>query len=371
MDNFCVLPFYSVEITHENPKNIYCCRLPQHTDIDVVRDSIRRSERHSSCAACWTLEDLGLDSERLMHNRTFDHYLDRDLSLIKQDALYKGFSPRIIKIATSNICNGTCVTCNSHNSSAWASLEKKKIIMLRSDVNELANIDWSQIVQLSFVGGEPLLEKKNFDILQNLLDQGNNDCFISLVTNGSIELSQKQFELLSAFKNLNVCFSIDATDRAFEYIRYPLKWSVLLDNLDKIRRFSKHVSISCMVSNLNLFYLDGTIDFFRREDVPYLCKQILSPDYFMPGNLPGDFKNRFVQQTLNNADEVLPFLHIGKFSVDSWAKCWQELHRQDSLKQINIEDYLPDFAATRIYYSDHALLETSRKKIDRDIDQIF
>jgi hypothetical protein len=359
MDNFCVLPFYSVEITHGNPKNIYCCRLPNHTDIDAVRDSIRHNKRSTNCAACWTLEDQGLDSERLMHNRTFDHYLDRDIGLIKQDALAKGFSPKIIKIATSNICNGTCVTCNSHNSSAWASLEKKKTIMIRSGLNELSDIDWSQVVQLSFVGGEPLLEKKNFDILQNLLDQGNHDCFISLVTNGSIELSQRQFELLTAFKNLNVCFSIDATGQAFEYLRYPLEWNMLLDNLNRLRSFSKHVSVSCMVSNLSLFYLDSTIDFFRRENLPYLCKQIFSPDCFSPGNLPSDFKNQIMQQNLNNAAEVLPFLSMGKYSADSWTRCWQELDRQDNLKQIAISDYLPDFAATKISYSAHALREMS------------
>jgi MoaA/NifB/PqqE/SkfB family radical SAM enzyme len=307
-----------------------------------------QDQRNRACSSCWTLEDQGFESERIIHNQTFDHYLDRDIELIQQDAVAGKSKPQIIKIATSNVCNGTCVTCGSNASSAWASLEKRQTIMTKTNLQELESVDWREIVQLSFVGGEPLLEKKNFSILQNLIDVGNTNCFISIVTNGSIELNQQQIKILSSFENLNFCFSIDAVGDKFEYLRYPLKWNLLLDNLKNFRTFSKYVSVSCMVSNISVFYLDETIDFFHQQNINYLCKQINNPVYFAPGNLPPEFKQKIENQSLKYADQVLLFLKFGSYRKGLFNRCWQELDRQDSLKRISIKDYLPEVAATRI-----------------------
>jgi MoaA/NifB/PqqE/SkfB family radical SAM enzyme len=54
---------------------------------------------------------------------------------------------------------------------------------------------------LSLLGGEPLYEKKNFDLLEYILDLGNNDMFISIVTNGSVVLTDRQKRIFSKFKN--------------------------------------------------------------------------------------------------------------------------------------------------------------------------
>jgi hypothetical protein len=203
-DYFCVLPFYGVEIGHNITKNIYCCRLPAGRDIDNVRKSILSQQRSADCSTCWKLEDQGLNSERQLHNSAFDFYLDRDLEKIEKDVVDGRYSSQIIKLATSNLCNGTCVTCGSDASSAWASLEHKKINYNKIDQNEIEKINWKDIKQLSFVGGEPLLEKLNFEILDRLAETNNTECFISIVTNGSCELTSGQGQTLSKFKNLNV-----------------------------------------------------------------------------------------------------------------------------------------------------------------------
>lgn len=306
-------------------------------------------QRHSGCSSCWNLEDNGVESERVIHNRSFDFYKDKDIEVIIDDAVNGKATPQIIKIATSNLCNGTCVTCGSLHSSAWASLEKKKTFLIKSNLKPLETVNWKEIVQLSFVGGEPFLEKSNFDILQNLINVGNTDCFISIVTNGSVELKQSYLEILSKFKNLNVCFSIDAIEEKFEYIRNPISWKSLLENLEKIKIFTKNISVSCTVSNLNIMYLDETIEFFEQQKIKYHCKNVASPAMFSPGNLPDEVKSAIANKELKHKDHVMSFLKINTFSTELFNNFWKEIDRQDQLKNISINNWLPEVAATRIY----------------------
>lgn len=339
---FCVLPFFSYEKDLGSNQNIYCCRLPPGTDIKEVQHAIKNKQRSPACSTCWKLEDQGLESERKIHNRTFDYYADRDLELIEQDAIDNGFTPKIIKIATSNLCNGTCITCGPSASTAWAKLENRSI---RYSITNISDIDFKDIIQLSFVGGEPLLEKKNFDILEELIELGNTNCFISIVTNGSIELSQRQLTVLSQFKNLNLCLSIDGVGDQFNYIRWPLKWNQLQHNITQFKQITQHISVSCMISNLNVFHYGNLIDFFEDNQLKYLCKQIIYPDYFSPGNLPEEYKQQVLENNKKYHNAVSTFLSCREGSME---KFWQEIDRQDQLKGISIKDYLPELAATRI-----------------------
>jgi len=338
---FCVLPFFSYEPATGSTKNIHCCRLAQGTDIAEVQDAIKKQQRSPSCSTCWQLEDRGLPSERQIHNQTFDYYADRDLALIEQDAIDQGFRPKIVKLTTSNLCNSTCITCNASCSSAWAKLEKYPVNYL---VMDLPSLDLSEIIQLSFVGGEPLLEKKNFVILEQLIELGNFNCFISIVTNGSIDLTPGQIDILSKFKNLNICLSIDGIGPQFEYLRYPLKWSKLEHNLKQFKKIARHVSVSCMISNLNIFYYDQMIAYFDANQLEYLCKQITAPTYFSPGNLSTDFQQQVLDHNTLHQDQVRSFLQYNQGSIE---KFWAEIDRQDQLKGIDIKDYLPELAATR------------------------
>lgn len=341
---YCILPFYSVETEFSNPdKNIFCCRLSKNTDINEVRESIRLKQRSSNCATCWALEDKGLKSERQIHNETMDFLLDLNLENIELASLNNGFDPIKIKLATSNLCNGQCVTCGSHSSSAWASLEGKSTSYKSMDLTKLDSaINWADIVSLSFVGGEPLLEKKNFIILKKLIEHNNTNCFISVVTNGSIELSEYQIDILRQFNKLNICLSIDGVGTSFEYMRYPLKWDKFIFNLELFKKLTNNISVSCMISNLNIYYYTNMIDFFKEHSLNYLCKQITNPSIFSPANLPAEVKKIIIENNKKYINEVESFLQISQFDSNLFVKFKQELIRQENLKSIKLQDYMPE-----------------------------
>lgn len=346
--SFCVLPFYSYELNSpQDKKNIYCCRLPPGTNIDDIRNDILQNQKNPGCNSCWKLEDQGQLSERNLHNSALDFYWDRDIESIEKDVFHGIYTTKIVKIPTSNLCNGTCVTCGPSLSSAWMKLENRPINYKTLSLEDLSHIQWKDIISLSFVGGEPLLEKVNFQILEKILDFGNDRCFINIVTNGSVSLSPGQVDLLKKFENINLCLSIDGIGKRFDYLRFPLKWSDLIKNLETFRQITENISVSCMISNISIFYLDETLNWFRSENLRYLCKQIIEPYYFSPGNLPDPVKNQLLDDT-ENFDEMKSFLNCGQFSDENWQRCQQEITRQDFLKKISIEDFLPDIKFTKL-----------------------
>jgi len=342
MNNYyCVLPYFSLETGFDNlDKNIFCCRIAPNSNINDIRSSIAQGKRNPACGACWQLEDRSLKSERQLHNDTMDFLLDLNLDNIEKQSKSNGFDPLQIKLTTSNLCNGTCVTCNSQLSSAWAALEGASTQYRSMDLAALS-VDWSKIVSLSFVGGEPFLERKNFELLQKLIDMGNTACLVSFVTNGSIALSNRQLSVLEQFSNINICVSIDGVGKSFEYMRFPFKWDLLESNIRLFKTIAKHVSVSCMISNLNIYYYSDLVRFFKDNQLHYLCKSINDPAMFSPANLTNSAKQTVLQHNSEYADEVRGFLNLHDFNQTLYQAMLNELQRQDQLKRIRLADYMP------------------------------
>jgi MoaA/NifB/PqqE/SkfB family radical SAM enzyme len=200
----------------------------------------------------------------------------------------------------------------------------------------LAKIDFANIKMLSILGGEPLYDKKIFNILQRLLDNNNTDCFISFVTNGNVKLTKQQIDLLSNFKNLDICVSIDGIGPVYEYMRYPLKWTDLEANIKQFRQFAKYVSVSYTLSNINILYYDETVAWFKENNLPFNHNLVTTPSYFNINALPKKIKNRYPSlislfRMHNEQDDVL------------FSTAVDEIARQDKLKNTSAALSVPKF----------------------------
>jgi hypothetical protein len=330
MDTFCVLPWFSVEL----PSNSPCCLLPTNTDINQVKKDLLNGIKSPACSKCWEIESNGLKSKRLFENEFLDYKLDRDLELLKQDCSTMTTSTVLYQIATSNLCNQACVSCNSFDSTKWAEIEKRMSIapaqMFTIEL-EKQNINYATARRISLLGGEPFFDPKTFEILENLVNNNNTDCFISLITNGSIKLKEKQLELLSKFTDLNICISVDGIGPVFEYLRWPAKWDVLTENLKMFQSITKNISISYTISSLNVFYHDQTVNWFKEQNLRYNHNIISSPNWLSPKSMPIELKqlltgNLFAEQWINQTGNEIG---LQEFS--------DRIHAQDTAKRINID----------------------------------
>jgi len=345
--SFCVLPWHGLELGFDNESEKVCCLLEKDSNIDKIKSDMKAGVKPSNCKKCWILEENNQVSDRYLKNSALDFYTQKDLSFIMQEADERKIL--MLKLNTSYTCNGACVYCDSNLSSYWNTIERKidKTIPIKTyryiDLDRVSRkVDLSNLINLTLLGGEPLLEKQNFQILQKLLDLGNDNVFISVVTNASVNLSEPLRFMLSNFRNLNLTLSIDGLDSVFNYQRWPLLWSDVVKNLEQYRTITDNISVSCTITNITVMYYNEICAWFKQQNLPWIPNPVYNPEVFHPSVLPLTAK-----QALK---DVLEPEHYRSFigdpdqdPGDTWLKFLNEIDRQDRAKGIDIRDYLPEF----------------------------
>lgn len=335
MNTFCVLPWYSQEFY----KNITpCCLLPNNYDLDLIKQDLLNGIQTPACNKCWKIEAMGQQSRRQQENIFLDYKLDQDIDLIRQDCKEQKHETLLYQITTSNLCNQACVSCDSQLSTKWAQVEQKMgKVPHPPQYFDHHNINYSKARKISLLGGEPLFDPRTFEILKKLIDHNNTDCFISLITNGSITLTDQQIELLKQFSDLNICISIDGIGPVFEYMRWPGNWNKLTSNLDQYRSITKNISASYTISSLNAFYYDQTVAWFEQNNLTYNHNIVSQPAWLNLKNMPVKFK----QHLVGKKNFISNFCNIsgGEISIDAVA---YNIKQQDIAKNIKIQNYLPE-----------------------------
>lgn len=349
-DTFCVLPWFNQEIAWDG-RSTHCCLLPPAYDVEKIKSEMLQGHKPIECSKCWRLEDTGAKSDRQVKNSTLDWVLDKDLQFIEQDARNGKSEIVMLKLTTSYTCNATCVSCNSKSSSSWHQLDKKIFNIVPEKKYKFINIesvqkkvDFKNLKMLSLLGGEPLYEKKNFDFLEHLLEIGNDTVFLSMVTNGSVKLTSHQKTVLSKFKNINFSVSIDGTEQVFEYLRYPLIWDDLVNNLTFFREVSDNISSNYTISNLNVIYHNQTVDWFNKEKINFSNNIVYAPAWLQPKVLPTN-AIAHLKSALNPTDyNMLVGNRNEELCQQLFDQFLLEIKNQDNAKGINLKDYLPELA---------------------------
>ena len=340
---FCVLPFFGLEL---NNSETACCLLPLGHDIKNIRAEMLDGQRPEECNKCWRNEDANITSDRQLKNQTLSLVEDTTIQSLLEQCQRGQYSVKMVKIDTSNTCNATCVTCGSSSSSAWGALERKNNIVPESNwripYDEFDHrLDYSTIKMISFRGGEPFLSPTNFDILDQILKHNNTECFVSFVTNGGVDLTDRQKHTLSKFKKVNFCFSIDGIGPVFEYMRYPLSWNKILYNIKWARDNNIDVSVSYTLSNVNLWYHAQTVAWFREQGINFLTGLVEYPAHFQPSVLLKHIKDRIIDRD----PDIAKLLGNHTDQDDqNYQQFLAEIQKQDSWKGISIKDYLPEFS---------------------------
>jgi sulfatase maturation enzyme AslB (radical SAM superfamily) len=244
--------------------------------------SLENNQEHASCQACWDDEHAGKKSRRQWHNSMNHSVTDRD------------DQPQILDLKMGNTCNMKCRTCNPEVSSQWYRedweltaqpaegvsyseyLKRwRRIPASYSDDNQdLWNTmrKWvPNAVYIDYYGAEPMLIKKNFEVLQAAVDQGtakNIDLHFS--TNGTV-WDEEIENLLKQFKRVYFDLSIDDIGDRCGYIRYSSTWELVAGNLERFlqtQRTNKNFQfgVCTTINSLNIYYLDEIFDFLQRKD---------------------------------------------------------------------------------------------------------
>jgi len=281
--------------------------------MDDLRTEFSKGNMPSGCQSCWDTEAAGKISKRQNSNKQYERHLKR----IKEPLQ----NPVYLDLKLGTVCNLKCRSCSSVSSSKWVSDEIKIMGKPYNSSNgywiettdplwnELENI-LPDIEHFDFTGGEPFLVKRHFNLLEKCVEKGYaKDITIHYNTNGTVEPTDRMFELWDQFKSVDVMFSIDGIDKKFEYLRHPGKWEQLESNFRKFINYPRiYTSICYSVTVFNVVYMNEFINWFLKhnlEEHRLYFNLIWNPEYLNIQSMSNTNKEQiknFLENTKTESD---------------------------------------------------------------------
>jgi sulfatase maturation enzyme AslB (radical SAM superfamily) len=275
----------------------------------AVRQQMINGEWHTLCSRCKLEEDKGILSKRQKFNIKFlsedtKNFIDstaEDGSIVEDDFKMKFWDLRL-----GNICNFGCRICIDSSNSSYIMLERKlpkDIAVITMDKNksvwdELLDRHLKYCEEIHFFGGEPMLMKEHWQVLDRMLEGGYTNIRLKYNTNAST-LTYAGKHIFEYWRHLNLnCLqlSIDDIETRAEYQRYGTKWDSVLANITEIANEYNQLEFLVAVSIFNIMYLDELIQYFH-DKFPTVKKKFMLnivtfPNHLTPYILPKEVKSQ-------------------------------------------------------------------------------
>lgn len=290
-----------------------------------IRNWMSQGYRTVACQSCYIKEDKNIVSPRTKY--------DPNKQIIDITSL---------DIRLNNICNFKCRMCSEYFSSAIqqetikiygkdAKLGHEQNLLTASlsierdsQFSTIAPYITSNVEDIYFAGGEPLMTKEHYQVLDKLIGIKHTNLRLVYNTNLS-KLTYKNINVIdywNQFSNVSVRASIDASDDVAEYVRHGTIWSDIVENIRIVKKYAPNVNliIASTVSFLtieNLIKLQNKWLNEKLFDVGDLTLNVLiSPSYLSPAALPVHHKQRLSNIILK---------HIDTLGETTLAKQWQDV----------------------------------------------
>lgn len=299
-DQFCMIPWIHMHAFPDG-RAFPCClsepdypigNLKTHTMKEIwnqaplkdMRANMLANKPCKECTKCYEQEDAKLFSMRESSNKNFGHLINL-VDDTKEDGQYDDFKLRYYDIRFSNLCNFACRTCGGIFSSNWYKDEKAAgwdpkhpmIMYAGKDEDDM----WEQmqehiphLEQIYWAGGEPLIMKEHWKVLDELVKREMFHVRLIYNTNFS-EMKFKGrdvFEMWKLFDCVSVGASLDGSYARGEYIRKGQNWKETVENRERMIEICPKVDfyVSSTVSMMNVLHVTD----FHRE---WVDKGLLRP----------------------------------------------------------------------------------------------
>jgi radical SAM protein with 4Fe4S-binding SPASM domain len=349
----------------------------------TMRSNMLQDKPCKECVKCYEQEQHGAFSMRNDSNRNYGHLI-KETNNTHEDGTHPEFKIRYWDVRFSNLCNFSCRSCGPIFSSNWYN-DHVKLYNRKPDVlgRDMARVEYTTgdeddmiaqmmphvpyLEQVYFAGGEPLIMKEHYFLLEKLIEAGKTDIRLQYNTNFS-ELHFKDkhvFEYWKHFKNVSVGASLDGMGAQAELIRKGTDWRQTVENRERMMKEVPHVDfyVSSTVSSMNVLHV---LDFHKawaklglinaKDWNINICQ---SPEWYRIDIFPEEFKQRVIypayeehiewldpQDTLRRATtgyQSLLSLMRGNDGTQHWPRFVEEISVLDNLRNENFWETFPEF----------------------------
>ena len=354
------------------------------TPYKTMRVNMLNDKECKECTKCYEQEQHGAFSMRNDANRNYGHHIG-EVNDTHEDGTNPNFKIRYWDVRFSNLCNFRCRSCGPIFSSNWYN-DHVKLYNVRPDVlgRPMERVEYTTgdedgmiaqmeehipyLEQVYFAGGEPLIMKEHYYLLEKLIEYGKTDVRIQYNTNFS-ELRYKDkhvFDYWKHFKNVSVGASLDASGARAELMRKGTDWQQTVENRKQMMKEVPHVDfyVSSTVSSMNVLHV---LDFHKEWTELGLIKAkdwnvniCQSPDWYRADIFPKAFKDNVItpayeqhiawlesqdnlKRATNGFKSMLSFINSNDDSKH-WLRFIEETTKLDSVRNENFWETFYEFA---------------------------
>lgn len=320
-----------------------------------LRQKMLAGEYIPGCETCYSNEKYGRESRRLINNNLFSNqnFTDTEAELKIQ----------YLDIRLGNQCNLKCRMCSPANSSMIEEefIQNPLPVLDRFYLkNEIIVKDWfetetfddninpqiSNLVTIYMTGGEPTLIKKNYDIMQRLIDTGQNSKVTLIINTNMTNTNPKFYNLIKRFNKVIIQMSIDAIGDLATYIRYPTEFKVVDKTINDLLSLGNNITLRAgpVIQVLNLNKLVDMFEYFesynrkhKKQVIDIRPGFVFMPEYNNIVYLPKEYKIECYRKVYMWMLEKCQYQSQQfKNTINALkGKCYQ-----DSLDVMKIKDFL-------------------------------
>ena len=258
------------------------------------------------CKRCYEQESVGFTTLRNSMNKFFGHHINL-VDKTNTDGRLDEFKLIYYDIRFSNLCNFKCRTCGGIFSSNWYSddlkinkvkkLNRPQIIYAGKNENDM----WEQmqehipyLEQIYFAGGEPLIMKEHWMVLDELIKREMFHVKLIYNTNFSetVFKGRNVFEMWKNFECVSIGASLDASHDRGEFIRKGQNWKETVENREQMLKICPDVD----------FYISSTLSFYNALHLPDFHKEWVDLGLITPK----DWNINILQTPYHERIDVLP-----------------------------------------------------------------
>lgn len=253
------------------------------------RKEMLRGERPSECDFCWRVEDNGEISDRTLKSVQPWSFSDHDI--IAKSNGDENVDPRYVEVNFNRICNFACAYCSPNFSSKWDSdirengvydVGETKYNWIDPNIKYYNNNEHNPYIEafwkwfpdmvgklhtFRITGGEPLLSKDTWKVMDYLIENPQPNLEFSINTNACPPGNQwKEFidkvNILTekeCVKRFEIYTSAEATGNRCDYIRDGMTWSLFRSNIEDFLAGTKHTRVTVMAA-FNILSLSSFTD---------------------------------------------------------------------------------------------------------------
>ena len=331
---------------------------------EKLRKDHLEGSKPTECSRCWKDEEVNKESARQRTNKL--HNIETLENIINDKSYLRG--PKVLTMKNGNICNLQCRICGPKDSSSWIPEAKSHIQNFPNHLEhtwfgiESFKKNWTDkqmqnfydisnnLTRVEHYGGEPLYNKLVEEHTAKLVEQGlSKNIVLYFNTNGTHIPSKRLQELFKSFKSIEFNISIDGTEKHFEYIRHPAKWSKLLETVDWCNQQQNFIwGIVSTVSNLNIYYLDSMLEIFDSWGKQNVFLNILeNPKFYSITNLPDKIKQIITKKYEGNTrlESTVAYMNNQQGDDMIWDKFLFWTKNKDSYRKQDFHFTFPEFSS--------------------------